>query len=140
MKKHKLTLGLIALILMTDVLESIYEFFFKKGMLLAGEVDFSSLSAFGDFAGRALSNGWIWTGLIIIILETFTWFIIVSKIDLSLAFPVGSMRYIFIVLISAFFLHENVSLNRWIGTFIIVAGISLVAVSSHEKYNKPKKT
>lgn len=139
MKKHKLTLGILTLILLTDMLESTYEFFFKKGMLLAGEVDFSSLSAFGDFAVRTLSNGWIWTGLIIIILETFTWFIIVSKIDLSLAFPIGSMSYIFIVLISAFLLHENVSLNRWIGTLIIVAGISLVATSSHEKYGKSEK-
>ena len=133
MKKHKLTFNIIALIVLTDLLESTYEFFFKKGMLLVGEFDVSRIWAIGDFLLRTLSNGWIWIGLIIILVETLTWFIVLSKIDLSLAFPIGSLSYLFIILVSAFILHENVGLNRWIGTLIIIIGISLVAKSSESK-------
>ena len=140
MRKYKLTFNIIALIVLTDLLESTYEFFFKKGMLLVGEFDFSHFCTIGDFLLRTLSNGWIWIGLIIILLETFTWFIILSKIDLSLAFPIGSMSYIFVILVSAFLLHENVSPNRWIGTLIIIAGIFLVAMSSQGKHGKAEKT
>ncbi len=133
MKKYKLTFNIIALIVLTDLLESTYEFFFKKGMLLVGEFDFSHLCTIGDFLLRTLSNGWIWVGLIIILIETLTWFIVLSKIDLSLAFPIGSLSYLFVILASAFMLHEEVSLNRWIGTLIIIIGISLVAKSSESK-------
>lgn len=136
MKKHNLTLNIIALILLTDFLESTYEFFFKKGMLLVGEFDFCNLNMIGDFARRTLSNHWIWIGLIIIIIETLIWFIVLSKIDLSLAFPISSTSYIFVILASAFLLHENVGLNRWIGTVIIIAGISLVAKSSVDTKEK----
>lgn len=136
MKKHKLSLVIIALILLTDLLESTYEFFFKKGMLMVGEFDFGNLSMIGDFALRTLSNHWIWIGLVIIIIETLTWFIVLSKVDLSLAFPVSSMSYIFVILASAFLLHENVGLNRWIGTVIIIAGICLVAKSSGDTKEK----
>ena len=133
MKKYKLTFNIIALIVLTDILESTYEFFFKKGMLLVGEFDFSQIGTIGEFALRTLSNGWIWIGLIIILIETLTWFIVLSKIDLSLAFPIGSFSYLFVILASAFMLHEQVSLNRWIGTLIIIIGISLVAKSSESK-------
>ncbi len=136
MKKHKLTLIIIALILLTDFLEATYEFFFKKGMLIAGEFDFSHLNMAGDFALRTLSNPWIWMGLVVIIIETLAWFIVLSKIDLSLAFPISSTSYIFVILASAFLLHENISLNRWIGTLIIIAGISLVAKSSGDGAKK----
>lgn len=133
MQKHKLTFNIIALIVLTDFLESTYEFFFKKGMLSVGEFDFSNFGTFGDFALRTLSNGWIWIGLIIILIETLTWFIVLSKIDLSLAFPVSSLSYIFVILASAFMLHEHVGANRWIGTLIIIAGISLVVKSSEQR-------
>jgi len=100
---------------------------------MVGEFNFSTLSIMSDYATRVLSNGWIWMGFAIIIIETLMWFAVLSKIDLSVAFPVASSSYIFILLISVFFLHENVSLNRWVGTALIILGIYLVARSSEDK-------
>ena len=136
MKKSNLTFKIIAFIILTDLLESIYEFFFKKGMLAVGQFNFSDLSATGKFLINVISNGWIWMGLATIILETFFWFAILSKIDLSIAFSVGSSSYIFVLLFSAFLLHEQVSLNRWIGTALIILGIFLIAKSAEEKTTK----
>lgn len=139
MKRNNLTFKIIAFIMLTDLLESIYEFFFKKGMLVVGQFNFSDLSATGKFLTNVISNGWIWMGLATIILETFLWFTILSKIDLSIAFSVGSSSYIFVLLFSAFLLHEQVSLNRWMGTALIILGIFLIAKSAEEKTTKTIK-
>jgi len=140
MKKSNLTLKIFALIVLSDLLESIYEFFFKKGMLVVGQFNFSDLSTAGKFITHVISNGWIWIGLTIIMLETLIWLAILSKIDLSIAFSVSSTAYIYVLLLSAFLLHEQVSLNRWIGTAFIIIGIFLVAKSSEEKTAKRIKT
>ena len=139
MGKNRLTFKIIAFIILTDLLESTYELFFKKGMLAVGQFNFSDLGAAGKFLTGVMSNGWIWLGLATIILETFIWFAILSKIDLSVAFSVSSSSYIFVLLFSAFLLHEQVSLNRWIGTAIIILGIFLIAKSSEEKTPKTIK-
>jgi drug/metabolite transporter (DMT)-like permease len=138
MKKGSLTIKIIGLILLTDFLESTYEFLFKKGMLLVGEFNFSDLSRLGDFIVGVATCGWIWTGLAILAAELFLWFFILSKIDLSLAFPISSTSYIYVLLVSVFLLHENVGLNRWLGTLIIIAGIYLIARSAQEKKVLPK--
>jgi drug/metabolite transporter (DMT)-like permease len=140
MKKNDLTLKVIGFILLIDLLESTYEFFLKKGMLVVGAFNFSDLGAAGDFAGRVASNGWIWIGFLIIVVETLMWLAVLSKIDLSVAFPVSSSSYIFVLLISVFLLHEHVSFNRWIGAALIIFGIWLVARSSEEKAAKTAKT
>jgi drug/metabolite transporter (DMT)-like permease len=133
MNNNKINFKIISLIILIDLLESTYEFFFKKGMLMVGEFNFSTLSIMSDYAARVLSNGWIWMGFAIIIIETLMWFAVLSKIDLSVAFPVASSSYIFILLISIFFLHEDVGLNRLVGTVLIILGIYLVARSSEDK-------
>lgn len=137
MQKNNLTLKILALILLTDLLESAYEFFFKKGMLLVGEFNFPSI---GEFIINTGSCPWIWIGLTILFAELFLWFFILSRIDLSVALPVGSASYIFVLLISAFSLNEPVGLNRWLGTLIIICGISLIAKSSREKCAQETKT
>lgn len=139
MKKSNITFKIIVLTVLSDLLESLYEFFLKKGMLLVGQFNFTDLSTTGKFITHIISNGWIWIGLATIILETLIWFVILSKIDLSVAFSVCSTTYIYVLLISTFWLHEHVSLNRWMGTALIVLGIFLVAKSSEEETVKTIK-
>jgi len=140
MKKNNLTFKIIALMALSDLLESIYEFFFKKGMLIVGQFNFSDLSTTGTFVVHVVSNGWIWIGLTIIVVQTLIWFAILSKIDLNIAFSVTSTSYIYVLLLSKFLLHEHVSLNRWLGTALIIVGILLIARSSKEKTTETIKT
>jgi len=135
MKKNVLNLKIILLILVIDTLEAVYEFFFKKGMTVAGEFDFSSFGMAMDYASKVVSNGWIWMGFVIIIIETLMWFAVLAKLDLSVAFPVSSSSYIFVLIISALLLNEPVGINRWIGTALIVVGISIVVKSTSGKHD-----
>ena len=50
-----------------------------------------------------------------------------TRSDLSFAFSVDSVHHVFIALASWLYLRERLSWKRWLGTALIVLGISLVA-------------
>jgi uncharacterized membrane protein len=49
-----------------------------------------------------------------------------SWADLSYVLPVTSIGYALVALSGSIFLHETVSLTRWAGIFLIVAGVVIV--------------
>jgi multidrug transporter EmrE-like cation transporter len=57
------------------------------------------------------------------------WLLVISKLDLSLAYPMLGISYIGVVFASWWFLGEAISPMRWGGTLIICLGVYLVARS-----------
>ncbi len=51
------------------------------------------------------------------------WVILLSKLDLSVAYPALSLGYVLILLVSMLFLGEQVSLVRFAGVFLVMLGI-----------------
>jgi drug/metabolite transporter (DMT)-like permease len=72
-------------------------------------------------------------GLLSLIFMFIVWSSILSKIDLSVAVPIASFSYILVALVSILFLHETITLLRWIGIFLILTGVIFVSVSSRVK-------
>jgi drug/metabolite transporter (DMT)-like permease len=50
-----------------------------------------------------------------------------SWADLTYVLPATSIGYVLLALIAKFVLHEEVTLLRWLGIFLIAVGVSLVA-------------
>ncbi len=57
------------------------------------------------------------------------WLVIISKLELSYAYPMISLNYFFITLSSKIFFKEHVSRKRWISIAVIVLGVILVSLS-----------
>jgi len=131
-KRNPVTLKIFAMIVMTDLGESIAEIFFKKGLLETGinSVNFGNIL---EFLSRNSSSALVWLGIAVYIVNFFIWITVLSRIDLSIAFPVGSTSYIFIPVFSMIFLGEDVGPERWLGIALIVAGIHFVSKSSHKR-------
>ena len=55
----------------------------------------------------------------------FTWIFILSKFELSYAFPIMAIMYIVILFSSWIFLGEHINVLRIIGTLVISIGIAL---------------
>lgn len=72
-------------------------------------------------------NPFIFSGLAIYLLATVLWFYILSKAELSVAYPMQSLCYVFAAVVGLVFFKENVSLIRWAGLFLISAGAFLVS-------------
>ncbi len=136
MRKNKgiLTLKIFALIVMTDVLESIAELFFKKGSVATG-IENINISNFLHFSAKIITIPNIWIGVFFYALNFFLWMLVLSKVDLSAAFPAGSTTYIMVPILSIIFLHEKVVFTQWIGIILIVIGTYLISQST-----KPAKT
>jgi len=115
---------------LTDIGESIAQLFMKTGLNHIGisSVTFSNLQ---EFAIKSATSYFIWLGILVYIVNFFIWITILSKIDLSVAFPVGSTSYIFVPILAMIFLHESIGPMRWVGIILIVAGIHFVSKSTH---------
>ncbi|MHB1665800.1 MAG: EamA family transporter [bacterium] len=79
-------------------------------------------------------NVFVLSGIISYLISMFFWINVLSKIDLSAAYPFVSIGIILTVLLAAVMLSETITIQRWIGIFIIILGVYII-VSTH-KTNK----
>jgi drug/metabolite transporter (DMT)-like permease len=131
-KKGKLTFLVLAMIIMTDVIESFAELFWKKGTLSTG-IDDVTVNNFFEFMGKLLGSSGFLTGAGLYIINFFLWITVLSKVDLSVAFPTGSTSYIIVALLSVVFLGEQISVYRWSGIFLIIIGIWFISRSTNHQ-------
>ena len=124
-----LNLRIIVLLIATDLIEALIMFSFKMvSMVISTEMPIGLLV-------RALvQSPFLWLGVLSMLSSFIIWTTILSNIDLSVAFPLGSLTFVLVPVFSIIFLHEQISLLRWVGIGCISAGIVLLA------YNKkPEK-
>ena len=126
-----LTLGVFWLVIFSDLLESLGELFYKKAALGPG-IDNITFVNLGPFVSGILHNGYLWIGISLYILNFFFWITALSKADLSVVYPVGSTNYIIVMILSLFFLHEQISPLRWLGVGFIIVGIYFIFQSTQK--------
>jgi drug/metabolite transporter (DMT)-like permease len=57
------------------------------------------------------------------------WLIVLSKLDLSLAYPILALSYFLVPLLSWLLFGEQISMGRWLGIVIICVGVVVVGTS-----------
>ena len=82
---------------------------------------------------RAIFAPWVALGIVLLILWLLTRMVLLSWADLSYVLPVTSLGYVANALMGHFFLGEHITLARWSGTLLIVAGTVLVGMGSHTR-------
>ena len=76
---------------------------------------------------RLFSTPLVLLGFFMYGLSSLVWLFILSKLPLSLAYPLVSMGYVLVVFFSWLLLHEHVGLARILGVVVICLGVSLLA-------------
>lgn len=79
---------------------------------------------------RALSEPRLWIGLILFGVSAIFWLVVLSRVPLSVAYPIVGLSYIIVVAMARFFLDEHVPPLRWVGVAVVALGIALVGISS----------
>ncbi len=69
------------------------------------------------------------SGVICFIVEGLCWTFALKKLDVSLAYPIGSLELVVITLLCLILLKEKVTFRRWLGVALIVGGTLLVGAS-----------
>jgi len=99
----------------------------KVGMNKVGQLSASHLNQFGETLITTLFNPYVFMGLFLYFVAALIWLIVLSRVDLSFAYPMMGLSYVMILIISGLALGEYVSFQRWLGALIICVGVFLIA-------------
>ncbi len=75
----------------------------------------------------AVFTPWIGAGIALLIGFFASYLTALSWADLTFVLPATAFGNVIVVVISRFWLHESVSLERWAGVILITLGVSFVA-------------
>ena len=68
-------------------------------------------------------NPWIMTGLASAFLASLAWMAAMTRLDLTYAYPFMSLAFVIVMAFSVLFLNEPLSMQRILGTLMVVAGL-----------------
>ena len=83
----------------------------------------------------AASSPMIWLGTLLLATFFALYSAAMSWADLSFILPATSFGYVLNVACAKVFLHESVSLTRWLGAVIICVGVAFVSRSEVKTYD-----
>jgi len=107
------------------MLASIGQVLLKYGVKSLGGLEFGGGAAAELF--RIFTCPYIVLGLFCIALNLLVWMTIISKLELSFAYPFASLSYALILLIGWLVLYERVNALRIAGVAFITIGVILVS-------------
>ncbi|MNX53811.1 putative 4-amino-4-deoxy-L-arabinose-phosphoundecaprenol flippase subunit ArnE [compost metagenome] len=119
----------IALILASVLVGVFGQLFLKAGVSKLGTIGGAAMANLPHLLGSVATNPLIIAGLACYGLGAAIWIIVLSRVDLSLAYPMLGLGYVFVLLTSWLLFGEAVTPLRWLGALMIVAGVVLVARS-----------
>ncbi len=105
----------------------------KAAMDRVGKIGGAEVAAAGETIGKAAREPRLWLGLFLFGVSALFWLVVLSRVNLSVAYPMVGISYIMIVLLGRYALHEHVPALRWIGTFVVAAGIAIIGFSFRRK-------
>ncbi|HEY9677278.1 MAG TPA: EamA family transporter [Drouetiella sp.] len=76
------------------------------------------------------SNMWLAGGIGCMIVEAVVWNCVLHKLNVSIAYPMGSLSFVMVLLLSKLLLKEKIQRERWIGVVLILCGTILLGLNS----------
>jgi drug/metabolite transporter (DMT)-like permease len=120
------TLRALGLLMIAILFTVTGELFLKHGMNRIGILQLSNLF---PTLWRILKTPVILIGFSSIGVGAVFWLAVLSRVNLSFAYPILSVGYILVLIFSALILKEDVSVLRWIGALVICVGVYLITRS-----------
>lgn len=116
------------LILLGVLLNAAAQLLLKSGMNQVGHFDFSFTNVLPIFS-KVLVCPPIITGLFAYVVSVGVWLLVLSRVQVSYAYPMLSIGYIVNAIAAYYLFGESLSLMRVTGVFIIIAGVYFVSQS-----------
>ena len=116
----------IILILLSVLLNCAAQLLIRKGMLIEGEVDMQNMLS---HVGSMITNVWLWGAMLCYALSIFLWMSVLSKVEVSYAYPFLSVGYVVSAVAGYALFNENLSPVRIAGIIVICIGVILISRS-----------
>lgn len=119
---------IFALILLGVFLNAAAQLMLKAGMAQIGYFEFTVANAL-PIAFRVMANLPIIGGLFLYVVSVVVWLLVLSRVEVSFAYPMISIGYIVNAIAAYYLFGEPLTSVRMLGIFIIISGVYLVAHS-----------
>jgi len=118
----------IALLVVGICLSVVGELLLKHGMNRFGTLDLS-LPTLIPTLFRVFTQPLILLGFIFVFGASIFWLAVISRVNLSYAYPLLAFGYVVTALLARVIFNEPISLARWAGILVICVGVVLVSRS-----------
>lgn len=117
----------MVLIIISVLLNCSAQILMRKGMLINGEVnDMQRLLL--SIPGM-LTNIFLWGAMLCYAISIVTWMVVLSKVEVSYAYPFLSIGYVLSAVAGYLWFAESISLTRIFGIIVICIGVILISRS-----------
>lgn len=116
----------IAIIVLSVVLNCAAQLLMRKGMLEIGELNITQIFA---HIGVLACNLWLWAAVFCYVISILMWLVVLSKVEVSFAYPFLSIGYILAAVGGYAFLGEHLGPTRIAGIIVICIGVVLISRS-----------
>ena len=117
----------IPFILFTVATNAAAQLLLKQGMNGVGAFNVGSEPIFG-LIFRIIFNPFVFAGLVMFVVSMGSHLFVLSRVDVSFAFPFLSIAYVLVAVWAHFFMNETLTLNHIIGIGLIVSGTVFISL------------
>ena len=103
----------VGLVVLASIIEGVSQTFLKKSAL-----------------ATARKQRWVVLGVALFIVQALIYTGALRFVEVSTAFPIGSIGFVVVALLSQRFLAEPVTGTRWTGVVLITLGVALLALQA----------
>ncbi|MEO0923603.1 MAG: EamA family transporter [Pseudomonadota bacterium] len=118
----------IGFILFTVLTNAAAQLLLKQGMLSMGTLSFAGENVILKIL-QVVFNPWVFAGLCTFVISMASHLYVLSKVEISFAFPFLSLAYVAVAVFAYFVFREDLNAWRIAGIVFICAGTVLIAQS-----------
>ena len=123
-----MTWAAFALIITGVLLNAVAQLALKASVNDTGIISLDMQSLLSSAGGLA-SNLWLWLGLVCYAISVVIWILALSRVDVSIAYPMLSIGYIVNAFAAWHLFDEPMNVGKIVGIGIIIVGVYVLARS-----------
>ena len=125
---QSMTWAAFALVITGVLLNAVAQLALKASVSDTGIISLDMHSLLSS-AGSLATNLWLWLGLICYAVSVVVWILALSRVDVSIAYPMLSIGYIVNAVAAWHLFDEPMNLGKVAGIGIIIVGVYILARS-----------
>ena len=118
----------LSIALLSVLLNAAAQLFLKAGTKVVGTVSFGDANTFNTLLNIARVP-WFWAGFACYGISLFTWIATLSRLPVSVAYPLVSIGYVVNALAAWWLFGESLTMQKLIGVGFIIIGVILVSTT-----------
>ena len=126
LNRNIIPVGLFAILLVLDVSALVFE----KVATMVSVKDVHT-----TFYLSLIRQPWLWFGLAIGPFQLWIWTGILTRTELSVAYPISSISYLLTMVVAQFVFGEQLGWQVWLGAFFMTVGIAVIGSTTGKVYD-----